>query len=529
MSKERYFNTAGPVNCSDHYCLPPLSRFNLEEILDLLQQKKYFVLHAPRQTGKTSCLLALMDYLNQQDTYTCLYINVEAAQAARERVADGMRAILSELADKAADYLDDGFLQTCWRDILSQDGEFKAFQKALNLWSKQSRKPIVLLIDEVDALIGDTLISLLRQLRSGYTDRPARFPHSIILCGVRDVRDYRIHSSREQMIITGGSAFNIKAESLRLGDFSRSEMEQLYQCHTNETGQTFTPESLDLLWKLSEGQPWLVNALGYEVTFKMKANRDRTIVIMADMVQQAKEQIILRRETHIDQLVDKLQEERVRSVIEPILTGLLEPETIPLDELSYVRDLGLIKTEGNIRIANRLYQEVIPRELTYVTQVTISHQTQWYLNEKNGTLNMDKLLAAFQKFFRKHSESWQERFQYKEAGPQLLIQAFLQRILNGGGRIEREYGLGKQRTDLLIVWPYQGGVQEVVIELKIRYGDLEKTIQKGLKQTWQYMDTCGTEQGHLVIFDRNTMKNWEEKVFHRQEEYDGHLITVWGM
>ncbi|GAK60190.1 hypothetical protein U27_00081 [Candidatus Vecturithrix granuli] len=529
MQRERYFNTAGPVNCTDHYCLPPLHRFNLEEILHLIRQKKYFVLHAPRQTGKTSCLLALMEYLNQQGEYNCLYINVEAAQAARERVADGMRAILSELADKAADYLDDGFLQECWRDILAQDGEFKAFQKALNLWSKQSQKPLVLLIDEVDALVGDTLISLLRQLRSGYTDRPTRFPQSVILCGVRDVRDYRIHSSREQMIITGGSACNIKAESLRLGDFSRSEMEQLYQCHTIATGQPFTPQALDLLWDLSEGQPWLVNALGYEVTFKMPANRDRAITITADMVQQAKEQIILRRETHIDQLVDKLQEERVRSVIEPILSGLAAPETIPIDDLGYVRDLGLIKTEGNIRIANRLYQEVIPRELTYTTQVTITHQTQWYIRPEDGSLDMPKLLTAFQDFFRKHSESWQERFQYKEAGPQLLMQAFLQRILNGGGRIEREYGLGTQRTDLLVVWPYQGGVQEVVIELKIRYGDLAKTIQEGLKQTWHYMDKCGANQGHVVIFDRSKTSVWEEKVFCRQEAYQGHSITVWGM
>ncbi|ETR67739.1 MAG: hypothetical protein OMM_11273, partial [Candidatus Magnetoglobus multicellularis str. Araruama] len=78
-----FFNTAGPVNCDDHYCLPPLSRFDLEEILMLIAQKKYFVLHAPRQTGKTSCLLALMKYLNEQGNYECLYINVEAAQAFR--------------------------------------------------------------------------------------------------------------------------------------------------------------------------------------------------------------------------------------------------------------------------------------------------------------------------------------------------------------------------------------------------------------------------------------------------------------
>ena len=82
------------------------------------------------------------------------------------------------------------------------------------------------MFDEIDALVGDTLISMLRQLRAGYEERPKRFPISVILCGIRDVKDYRIHSSNKE-IITGGSAFNIKAESLRLGDFSREECLEL--------------------------------------------------------------------------------------------------------------------------------------------------------------------------------------------------------------------------------------------------------------------------------------------------------------
>jgi hypothetical protein len=525
----RFFNTAGPVNCQDHYCLPPLSRFNLEEMLTLIAQKKYFVLHAPRQTGKTSCLLALMDYLNTQGTYKVLYVNVENAQAARENVQAGMRTILSVMADNAWYDLQDAFLQERWREIMEQESEFNALYKALTLWAQHESKPLVVLLDEVDALVGDTLIALLRQLRSGYTHRPRLFPQSIILCGVRDVRDYRIHSSQEKTIITGGSAFNIKAESLRLADFTREEIGLLYQCHTDATGQIFTPEALDLVWTLSEGQPWIVNALGYEVCWKMPAAQDRTTPITTAMIHEAKERLIERRDTHIDQLVDKLQEERVRRVIEPILSGVDTPEEYPVDDLTYVRDLGLIKTEGQVRIANRIYQEVIPRELTYVTQLTISEEPQWYIRPDDGRLDMSKLLAAFQDFFRQHSESWGGRFRYKEAGPQLLMQAFLARIVNSGGRIEREYGLGRKRTDLLVVWPYPGGVQHVVIELKILYGDLDKTMQKGLQQTWEYLDKYGAEQGHLIIFDRRCQKSWQEKIFCRQETYQGQTITVWGM
>ena len=523
----KFFNTAGPVNCEDHYCLPLLKRFDLEELLYLIDAKKYFVLHAPRQTGKTSCLLALMKYLNDEGKYKCLYFNVEKAQSAREDVKRGMRAIIGEIALRAKNFLDDDYPMNFRKEMLELAGEDAALNEMLSQWAVRSKKPLVLFIDEIDSLIGDTLISVLRQLRSGYDTKPDHFPQSIILCGVRDVRDYRIHSNREKKIITGGSAFNVKAKSLRLGDFSREETEILYEAHTKDTGQIFADGTLDVVWELSEGQPWLVNALAYEVCFEIKANRNRSVKITPEMIRQAGENLILRRETHIDQLADKLKEKRVQRVIGPILSGVENLEDIPVDDIMYVMDLGLIKKKGNIRISNQLYKEIIPRELTFSTQHMISHQTEWYITE-SGTLDMEKLLSAFQEFFREHSEHWVERFQYKEAGPQLLLQAFLQRIINSGGRVEREYGLGSKRTDLMLLWRYEGGVQKVVIELKILYKSLKKTISEGLKQTWEYMDKCGTEHGHLVIFDRGK-KSWEEKIFRQTKSFKDSEIIVWGM
>lgn len=524
----QFFNTAGPTDCKKHYCFPPLERLDLEEVLSLIEQEKYFVLHAPRQTGKTTCLLALMDYLNRQGEYRCLYFNVEVGQFAREDVRRGMTAILNEMASMARTSLGDLFVKNIWRDVFEQSGEGGALNEVLTLWSEQSPKPLVLLIDEIDSLIGDTLISTLRQLRAGYTKRPALFPQSIVLCGVRDVRDYRIHSDKEKAIITGGSAFNIKAESLRLGDFLREEVEVLYQQHTEKSGQVFMTGALDLVWELTSGQPWLVNALGYESCFKMKRGRDRSSPIIPEMIVQARENIIRRRETHIDQLIDKLQEERVRRVIEPILSGRGQPEQIPDDDILYVKDLGLIGTTGELHIANKIYQEIIPRALTYSTQLTISQSPAWYILG-NGCLNTNRLLETFQQFFREHSEHWLDRFQYSEAGPQLLLQAFLQRIVNSGGRIEREYALGRKRTDLMIIWPYPAGVQRVVIELKILYGSLEMTIKKGLQQTWDYMNRSGSDKGHLVVFDRDSGKSWEEKIFCQEEEYRDRRIKVWGM
>ena len=524
----RFFNTAGPSVCQRHYCLEPLERFNLEEMLSLIDQQKYFVLHAPRQTGKTTCLLSLMECLNKQGKYKCLYVNVEAAQGAREDVASGVRTILSQMADNAEMFLNDPFIMKNFNDMLAGRGPHAALNAMIARWAAACDKPVILLMDEIDSLVGDTLISVLRQIRAGYPNRPAMFPQSIVLCGIRDVRDYRIHSSKEKEIITGGSAFNIKAKSLRLGDFSKQEMKKLYECHTQETGQIFHDDAIDLAWTLTEGQPWLVNALAYEATFEMKENRDAAIPITEKIIAQAKENIILRRETHIDQLVDKLKEDRVKKVVEPALVGNRLPEYISVDDIGYVEDLGLIKTKGHIRIANGIYQEVIPRELTYSTQLTITHESKWY-EKKDGTLDMEKLLSAFQEFFREHSEIWIEKFHYREAGPQLLLQAFLQRIINSGGRVEREYGLGRMRTDLLVIWRYGKRVQKTVIELKILYKSLEKTIETGLEQTWKYMDRCGAEAGHLVVFDRSDNKSWDDKIFHRKQTFKGQSIGVWGM
>ncbi len=263
----------------------------------------------------------------------------------------------------------------------------------------------------------------------------------------------------------------------------------------------------------------------------MKENRDRAVSITANMVRQAGENLILRRETHIDQLVDKLKEERVFRVIDPMLRGLDMGDKVSQDDIQYVVDLGLIRRDKGLRPSNAIYREVIPREIMFVQQLNFesTYYPERYTDEKTGMLDMKRLMSAFQEFFRENLEHWMERFQYKEAGPQLLMQAFFQNIVNMKGRVEREYGFGRKRTDLLVIHPHRTGIQKAVIELKIRYGNTEETIKKGLEQTWGYMDRCGTEEGHLVIFDRRKNTGWDEKIFCRAEEYKGHKITVWGM
>ena len=182
-------------------------------------------------------------------------------------------------------------------------------------------------------------------------------------------------------------------------------------------------------------------------------------------------------------------------------------------------------------MANPVYAEVVPRELTWLAQDDLPYDPAWYV-DASGALLLGKLLEAFQEFYRENSEHWVDRYGLKEAGPQLLLQAFLQRVVNSGGRIEREYALGSGRTDLLVVWPRGKQVGKYVVECKVRHDrrSLERTVAEGVEQTAAYMDRCKAEAGHLVIFDRSGERSWDDKVFRDEQAAEsGAKIAVWGM
>ena len=199
-------------------------------------------------------------------------------------------------------------------------------------------------------------------MRANYDRRPQLFPQSVILCGVRDVRDYKIFPSREGSHVSG--VFNINARSLRLGDFSEGEVRDLLAQHTAECGLAFEDGATERIWALTRGQPGLVNALAYEACFNGPASADRNAAISVEAINQAKEALILSGVTHLHQLATRLREDSVRRVIEPLLVGTAPADYPSEDDLDYVSDLGLIRRDGPVEIANPIYREAIPRHLT---------------------------------------------------------------------------------------------------------------------------------------------------------------------
>src|SRR5215475_5991129 len=494
----RRFNTAGPCHPAYHYMIPALRR--LPQAPELIAQLGYFVVHAPRQTGKTTTLAALADELTTTGRYAALHFSCELGRAAGDNYGAAQRGILHRIRRRATVTLPPELQPPPWPVAPDEN----LLGDALAAWAQACPRPLALFFDEVDALSGQSLISVLSQLRDGYYERPEGFPASVALCGLRDVRDYKAASGGDPSRLGSSSPFNIKLESLRLGDFTPDEVRELYAQHTEETGQRFTPDAVDRAIELTAGQPWLVNALAREIVEEIGVPTPEPIT--TEHLEQAKEGLILARATHLDSLAAKLAEPRVRRILGPVLAGTLLTLDPYDDDLTYVRDLGLIASSKPPQIANPIYREFIARVLTTGVEVNLLADPRTFVLP-DGRLDFPLLLHEFADFWREHGEILTSAQHYHEAAPQLVLMGFLQRIVNGGGHIDREYGIGRGRIDVLIRWPWTDPAgkrqwQREAIELKVWRAGEPDPLARGLTQLDGYLNRLGLDHGTLIIFDR---------------------------
>jgi hypothetical protein len=490
----------------------------------LIDTKQYFVIHAARQSGKTTYLKDLARRLNASGEYYALYCSLEIAQGINDP-KDGIPSIVKKIkyaVDMSEIPSKNGFAESAdYADYAN------VLNKELSIFCRQLDKPLVILFDEADCLSEGTLITFLRQLRDGYVNRAEiPFVHSLALVGMRNIRDFKARVRPERDTLGSASPFNIVTESLTLKNFTQDEICALYRQHTDETGQFFDEGAVELVHEQTQGQPWLVNAIAREVVEKQLGG-DYARAVTAAMVEKAIQTIILRRDTHIDSLLERLKEERVRRVIEPIIMGEDYIDQLS-DDYQYVRDLGLIREydDKQLEPASPIYAEVIARTLTYNMQNVLTRNDNTYQLPrymKDGRIDMDCLMRDFQQFWRENSDIWLQRFDYKEAAPHLILMAFLQRVINGGGQILREMAAGRGRLDLCVVY----GGWKYPIEIKLRRG--EKTRVQGVEQTLRYMDVYGAAEGWLAIFDRSEGKSWDEKIFMEKETLGDKTVTVVGL
>ncbi|MCB9551516.1 MAG: ATP-binding protein [bacterium] len=491
---KKRFNVAGPCVAARHYMLPAAER--LPRVGDLIEQGAYFAVHAPRQTGKTTTLRAIAREVTAAGQYAALFFSCEKARTFGDDFGGAELQLLAAIRLQArVDLPPELRPPDPWPD--SAPGGRLSY--GLAEWALTCPRPLVLFFDEIDALTGLSLVSVLSQLRSDFPNRPEAAPWSVGLCGMRDVRDYKAASGGDPSRIGTASPFNIKTESMRLGNFTREEVAALYRQHTEETGQVFGEDAIDHAFTMTGGQPWLVNALAREVVELMEVGD----AITADHIEVARHRLARARATHLDSLLARLRERRVRRIIEPIIAGASPPTDEFNDDYAYVHDLGLVVADPVLRISNPIYAEVITRTLGAAIEAGRLPGPQAFV--RDGRLDLRALLAGFAEWWVQNGEIISEKLDYHEAAPHLVLLAFLQRVVNGGGFVDREFGIGRRRLDLLVRWPLPGGGwQREAIECKVwsdesRRGD---PVVVGLEQIDGYLAGLGLDHGALLVFDR---------------------------
>ena len=342
----------------------------LPQLPRLVERESYFVIHAPRQIGKTTAITGFAEQLTASGKYCAIVLSVEVGAPFSQDIAGAEAAILGSWRDNIAVRLPMVLQPPEW----TATAPGQRIKAALQAWALTSPLPLVVFIDEIDALQDVALISILRQLRDGSQNRPHAFPQSIGLIGLRDVRDYKMAAGGSDRL-NPSSPFNIKVESLTMRNFYAEEVCELYQQHTDDTGQIFRPEATQLVFDLTQGQPWLVNAIARQLVEVVAP--EPSITITPTMVNEAKELIIRRQDTHLDSLAERLREDRVKVIIEPILAGQELPNTSNEDR-QYLVDLGLLRRDpaGGLVVANPIYREVLPRVLAQGPQDSLRDRTR---------------------------------------------------------------------------------------------------------------------------------------------------------
>ncbi len=519
---KKYFNTAGPCFEKKHYIVPILER-NLE-IMSLIHREQYFIIHAARQTGKTTLISEYVDYINKNKDYYALYCSLESVQVFTDP-KEGIPQIIDNI-QMAIEYSSLPN-RTSFAENIDKSKITIIIKKSLTDYCKKLDRPLVIFFDEIDGLENGTLISFLRQLRDGYITRHRiPFVQSVALVGMRDVRDYKSNIREGRHTLGSKSPFNIIEKTFTLDNFTKDQIIHLYEQHTNVTGQIFEKTAIEYITNQTCGQPWLVNAVAKEIIEEILKN-DYLKPITKQLAKQAIQNIIMRRDTHIDSLLDKLKEKRVQEIIEPIIITIEKKDKHTIDftgdDLQYCKDLGLIKEVNNVlKPANPIYAEVIIRELSHNSQFDLQNKIKNVWIDKTGKIDIDGLLKSFQVFWRENSDIWVGKYQYKEAAPHLIMQAFLQRIINGKGAVLREFAYAKKRIDLCVVY----SKNKYPIELKMHYG--KNTISDGLEQLSEYMDGFGEKTGWLIIFDRRKTITWDEKIYWKTKKYDNKIINIVG-
>ncbi len=490
---QRYFNTEGQCEPEDHYMVRLDER--LEEIKTrYVDSGKYFVINRCRQYGKTTTLRALARYL--KDRYIVIDMDFQlmsAANFANEQMfcakfIEYMEDLLSrkEALETVID-LDslNALLSLKNLETISLDMLFDRISRMC----EKSKKPFVLMIDEVDsASNNEVFIEFLAQLRGYYLNRKNRATfQSVILAGIYDIKNLKL-KIRPDEAHQYNSPWNIAADWS--SDVCSSDLTAVAQD----------------IYGYTSGYPYLVSAICKDLDEEITDAWTREGIIEA-----------------VKLLLNKnipLFGSMVRHISEyPDLKNMLHAMLFLGEQVAYNPDNKMIdlacmfgytvNDHGSVRMANRIFEMRLynlflsEEELASIISKKAKQDKNQFVSD--GRLDMDRVLEKFVEYFTEIYSSNDEKF--VEAYGRKFFLLYLKPIINGVGNyyIEAQTRDAK-RTDVIV--DYAG--EQFIVELKIWYGD--EYNRRGEQQLAAYLDYFRQNKGYLLSYNFNKKKETGVKV-----------------
>ncbi|MDR1656185.1 MAG: AAA-like domain-containing protein [Deltaproteobacteria bacterium] len=451
----------------------------------MINGEYYFVFHAPRQSGKTTFFDALTNKTNSNNSFYAINCSLATLQnVTDENIA--MSRVISQLniAMRSSQVKSIKRKAYSFNSLPGMDAPDSKVLIILNHLCLALDRDLVVIFDEVDCLSGPALLTFLSQIRDGYNlrHRPNnKFPSSLALVGRSNIiKNFTSQNYSEEQSDALASSFNILADSMTLANFTHSEIKTLYHQHTEATGQVFEDEAIERVWYWSEGQPWLVNALAWQVIEKELEN-DYSVAISEQLIDQAADGLFKRQDAHLGTLLTRLKEPRVIKVMQPVFAGTQSlASSVTDDDVQYCKDLGLVVSDDleQLRPANPIYRQAMARYISIDLQkiFPVIPQGMWI---KDDRLLVNKLLDEYRLIWQEYSASLAKQFKdnlavkYDEATHVFMLYAFLLRSSTGHNiRWEMKYAEGRGSVDICGI--YNGVEYPIEVKVKNAHGAFEK-------------------------------------------------------
>ena len=506
----RRFSSYGPVDRRKHFVV---ERRELIErcVSNLVGDEEgghYFTIWAPRQTGKTSLIREAIEIINKgyRDKFDAIHITVESLIEADKLVS--LQRIISKICEKLhrEDFK------------INQETEFVNFFKG--------DKPLILVIDEVDALRSEVLSLLVHFFREMYHERQLYNLHGLALVGVRAVAG--VESTR-------GSPFNVQ-RSLHVENFSFDEVKDLFNQYMDEYGQKVTDEVIRLVYEKTDGHPGLVCWFGELLTEKYNPGKDKVIdkKVFEDVYVNA---LYLEPNNTVINIISKAKE--YKQEVMSIYNRSDVRFTFDKEWCNYLYMHGVIKPYrvgrdmyckiSNEFIQTRLFSAFTDDVLKLAAYDALDPADELEDVFLEGRLNCRALIERYRSYLKKLQERGINPFSHGirrsdgrlyEAHGHFHLYSWLCEALKGRCTVIPEFPTGNGKVDILVKC---GEDVMGLIEVKVYVN--RWLFERSLEQSYEYAKKLGMEEITIALFVSKEDPEFLKKL-QRTEEYKGLTIHI---